>query len=275
LGGGVARVNELVLVYQPYVPATLALARSVAAYLDTRRNSHELQSAHELTDRSHAGVRLAVCFGGDGTALRTARWLSGGEAAVVPVKMGKLSFLGELAAGELPAGLEPYLAGEFWVDERAMLAVSRGDERSTALNDIVLARGESPRAVTVEVLVDGASAVTYLADGVIVSTPTGSTAYSLAAGGPVLAPQLRSLVVTPVAPHLTSLRSLVLPEGATVNLVNRGHVAAVLTVDGQSDAEVEPGGLVEVTMAEQVSRFARRRDRSEFYQGLAAKLRRG
>jgi NAD+ kinase len=256
-------VNELVLVYQPYVPATLALARSVAAYLDTRRNSHELQSAHDLTDRSHAGVRLAVCFGGDGTALRTARWLSGGEAAVVPVKMGKLSFLGELAAGELPAGLEPYLAGEFWVDERAMLAVSRGDERSTALNDIVLARGESPRAVT------------DLADGVIVSTPTGSTAYSLAAGGPVLAPQLRSLVVTPVAPHLTSLRSLVLPEGATVNLVNRGHVAAVLTVDGQSDAEVEPGGLVEVTMAEQVSRFARRRDRSEFYQGLAAKLRRG
>jgi NAD+ kinase len=189
--------------------------------------------------------------------------------------MGKLSFLGELAAGELPAGLEPYLAGEFWLDERAMLAVSRGDERSTALNDIVLARGESPRAVTVEVLVDGASAVTYLADGVIVSTPTGSTAYSLAAGGPVLAPQLRSLVVTPVAPHLTSLRSLVLPEDATVKLVNRGHVAAVLTVDGQSDAEVEPGGLVEVTTAEQVSRFARRRDRSEFYQGLATKLRRG
>jgi NAD+ kinase len=268
-------VKEVVLVYQPYVPATLAMAESVAAYLDARRNSHELQSARELESRSCDRVRLAVCFGGDGTALRTARWLSSGTGPVVPVKMGKLSFLGELSPSSLPTGLDPYLAGDFWIDERAMVAVTCGARRWTALNDVVLARGVSPRAVRIEVLVDDASVVTYLADGVIVSTATGSTAYSLAAGGPVLAPGLRSMVLTPIAPHLTSLRSLVLPSGARVKLVNRGHSATIMTADGQTDVEVEPGGAVEVTVAAEVSRFARRSRRSDFYQGLAGKLSRG
>ena len=265
-------MKEVILVYQPYVPATLAIAESVAAYLDARRNSHQLQSARELEDHPSVGVRLAVCFGGDGTALRTARWLSSGTAPVVPVKMGKLSFLGELSPSALPAGLDPYLAGDYWVDERAMLAVTSGAGPWTALNDVVLARGVSPRAVQIEVLVDDAAVVTYLADGVIVSTATGSTAYSLAAGGPVLAPELRSMVLTPIAPHLTSLRSLILPSSARLKLVNRGYATAIMTADGQTDVEVEPGGAVEVTVAAEVSRFARRGRRSDFYRGLAGKL---
>jgi NAD+ kinase len=268
-------VSDVVLVYQPYVPATLAAAKLIAEYLDSRRNSHQLQSAHELSSQSQAGVRLAVCFGGDGTALRTARWLSTAPAPVVPVKMGKLSFLGELTPAELPAGLEPYLEGDFWLDERAMLAMKYGAERMTALNDVVLARGESPRAVSVEVQVDGAGVGTYLADGVIISTATGSTAYSLAAGGPVLAPQLRSMVLTPIAPHLTPLRSLVLPESAEVKLINRGHSWTVLTLDGQVDIRVESGGVVEVAIAAETSRFARRTKASAFYQDLVKKLSRG
>jgi len=268
-------VQDILLVHQPYVPATLAAAQTVVAYLDQRDVAYHLCSAQELASEPPDAVRLAICFGGDGTALRTARWLSGTAAPVIPVRMGKLSFLGELSPAELPSGLDPYLSGDFWRDERAMLSVCRGNERSTAVNDVVLVRSSSPRAVHVEVIVDGASVVTYLADGVIVATPTGSTAYSLAAGGPVLAPALRSMVVTPVAPHLTALRSLVLPANATVDLINRGYAAEVLTVDGQVDLSVEPGGGVTVTLAKETSVFARRGSRSAFFEGLAAKLSRG
>lgn len=268
-------MKDVVLVYQPYVPATLAAAESVGRFLAERRTPYEVCSAHELAGRDDAGVGLAICFGGDGTALRTARWLSTARVPVLPIRMGKLSFLGELAPDELPNALEPYLAGDFWLDERAMLAVTRGGERWTGLNDLVLARGESPRAVSLEVQVDGAAMVTYLADGVIVSTATGSTAYSLAAGGPVLAPELRAMVVTAVVPHLTSLRSVVLGESARVKLINQGYAEAVATVDGQVDIAIEPRGEVTVTTAAETSLFARRGVRSAFYCNLAEKLVRG
>lgn len=264
--------NEVVLVYNANVPSTRLTAESIAAYLDQRRNSHLLSSAHDLIHHEPVGVRLAVCFGGDGTALRTARWLAGWRAPVVPVKMGKLSFLGELSTAELPSGLDPYLAADFWLDERAMLSVRHADDGWTALNDAVLARGGSPRAASIEVLVDDASAAAYLADGVIVSTATGSTAYSLAAGGPVVAPQLRSMVVTAVAPHLATLRSLVLPESARVTLRNGGHVAATLTVDGQVDVPVAPGSSIDITTAAETALFARRGERGSFYRDLANRL---
>lgn len=265
-------MNEVVLVYNANVASTRVVAESVAAYLDERRNSHAVSSAHDLVSLAQQGVRLAICFGGDGTALRTARWLAGTRTPVVPIKMGKLSFLGELATNELPSGLDPYLAGDFWRDERAMLLARYGEECWTALNDVVLARGESPRAVSIEVLVDGASVATYLADGVVASTATGSTAYSLAAGGPVLAPQLRSMVLTAIAPHLATLRSLVLPEDARITLLNRGHAAAALTVDGQSDVPVAAGGAVDIAVAAETALFARRGDRSSFYQDIAKRL---
>jgi NAD+ kinase len=189
--------------------------------------------------------------------------------------MGKLSFLGEVAPADLPDVLDAYVAGDFWTDERAMLEVRFDGERWLGLNDAVLARGQAARAVSIEVEVDGASVATYLCDGVVVSTATGSTAYSLAAGGPVLAPDLRCMVVTPIVPHLTALRSLVLTETARVGLWNRGYASTQLTVDGQIDLTMEPGHGVEVRIAAETARFARRGSRSDFYQGLAAKLSRG
>ena len=267
-------MSEVVLVYQPYVPATLHAAEAVAAYLDGRRPL-ELRSAHDLSGEPPADVRLGICFGGDGTALRTARWLSADRVPVVPVKMGKLSFLGEIAPADLPEGLDPYVHGDFWIDERAMLEVRSNGGQWTALNDAVLARGQAARAVSIELLVDGASVATYLADGMIVSTATGSTAYSLAAGGPVLAPELRCMIVTPIVPHLTALRSLVLPETARVELCNRGYASTVLTVDGQLDLVVEPDHSVEVGLATETSRFARRGARADYFEGLAGKLSRG
>jgi NAD+ kinase len=265
-------VTEIVLIYQPYVPATQVAADRVASYLGERGERSLLCSAHDLSDDPPSGIRLSICFGGDGTALRAARWLSAVRVPVLPVRMGKLSFLGEISPDLLPDALEPYLAGDFWLDQRAMLQVSCAEERWLALNDAVLARGASPRAVSIEVQVDDVRLVTYLADGVIVSTATGSTAYSLAAGGPVVAPELRTMIVTPIVPHLTSLHSVVLPETARVKLINRGYTTEVLTADGQVDVPIAPGGAVVVAIAEQTSLFARRGERAAFYRDLAEKL---
>ena len=268
-------MKRILLVYQPYADAPASEARRVAAYLDARGEPYDICSTHDLGEYPADNVRLAVSFGGDGTALRTARLVCTAHAPVIPVRLGKLSFLGELATSELPSGLEPYLAGDFWLDERAMLEVVADGQRALALNDAVVGRSESARAVSTDVRVDGVSVVCYLADGVIVSTATGSTAYSLAAGGPVIAPQLRAMVITPIAAHLTALRSLVLPEDARVELVNRGHSADMLTVDGQVDFRIEPGASVQIAIASTTSLFARRGSRSAFYEGLSARLSRG
>jgi NAD+ kinase len=268
-------VHQIVLVHQPYVPATLAAAERVGRYLARQGKRFIVCSAHDLAHCEVGAVDLAVCFGGDGTALRTARWLAESETPVVPIRMGKLSFLGELAPTDLPDGLQPYIEGDFWRDERAMLSVRHGETRMLALNDAVLVRGESPRAVQIETSVNGAAVATFLADGVIVSTATGSTAYSLAAGGPVLAPSLAAMVLTPIAPHLTALRSLVVPPDVAVQLTTRSYAPVVLTVDGQADLSLEMDQTVEVTVAPERSVFARRGERSTFYEGLAAKLHRG
>lgn len=268
-------MKRILLVYQPYSEAPAIAARQVARYLEARGEAYDLCSTHELSGYAVDEVRLAISFGGDGTALRTARLVCLARVPVVPVRLGKLSFLGELATAELPLGIEPYLSGDYWLDERAMLEVAAGGQRALALNDAVVGRAESARAVSTEVRVDGASVVCYLADGVIVSTATGSTAYSLAAGGPVLAPRLNSIVITPIAAHLTSLRSLVLPGDVRVELVNRGYAADVLTVDGQVDFAVEPGAAAQIAIAEATSLFARRGSRAAFYEGLSARLSRG
>lgn len=268
-------MKRILLVYQPYSDAPAAEARRVAGYLAARGEPYDLRSTHELAEYAVEDVRLAISFGGDGTALRTARLVCTARAPVIPVRLGKLSFLGELARTELPGGLGPYLNGEYWLDERAMLDVAANGQRALALNDAVVGRGESARAVSTEVRVDGAAVVCYLADGVIVSTATGSTAYSLAAGGPVLAPQLKAIVITPIAAHLTSLRSLVLPGDVKVELVNRGYAADILTVDGQVDFTVEPGTSARISVSETTGLFARRGSRTAFYEGLSARLSRG
>src|SRR5262249_35033898 len=159
-----------------------------------------------------------VTFGGDGTALRAAAWLAGTGVPVVPVRMGTLSFLGELEPAQIAPALEPLLAGRYRRDERRMLAVRHAGREVRALNEGVVGRGAASRAVRLDVYVDEQPLGRYPADGMVVATPTGSTAYALAAGGPILAPSLPALIVVPIAPHLTLLRALVLPDDVTIRL---------------------------------------------------------
>lgn len=141
-----------------------------------------------------------------------------------------------------------------------------------ALNDVVVGRGARGRAVHLRAEVDGGELASYVADGLIVATPTGSTAYALAAGGPILPPQLRNILLVPVAPHLSMERPIVLAEGVTVRITVVGRRSAVLMVDGRAEAELENRDLVKVEAGPHVARFARVRERNYFYKTLVSRL---
>ena len=144
--------------------------------------------------------------------------------------------------------------------------------QAEALNDVVTGRGARAQVVHLHVHIDGGRLATYVADGLIVATPTGSTAYALAAGGPILPPQLRNILLVPVAPHLSMERPLVLDEGVTVNLTVAGRRPAVLTVDGAVQAELQADDEVIVAASKHLARFARVQERAYFYKTLLSRL---
>jgi NAD+ kinase len=267
-------MSHVALIHQPYRPETGEVANHVRELLEGRRVEATLLSAFELDPTAAAGYDLALTFGGDGTTLRTARWAATERVPIVPVGMGTLSFLAELHPDEIEDSLDPYLAGAFWRDERAMLRVDVDAHCGIALNDVVVARGAQLRAITVDLAVHDRDVTRFTADAVVVATATGSTAYALAAGGPVLAPDLHNIVVVPVAGHLSALRSLVLPESAELTLTVVRSQPAIVSADGQVDFELPVGQSVQIRIAAQRTIFARRGDPRDFYAHLTARLRR-
>ena len=224
-----------------------------------------------------ARAELIVCAGGDGTVLRTARLAVPHEAPILGVNMGRLGFLTSLSPDGFFRALDRILARDWEVERRLMVAgtVVEGAETGLAfhgLNDIVLSRRSPGRPVYVELDVDGERVARYRCDGMIVATPTGSTGYSLSAGGPILAPVERHLVVTPVSAHLAIGRSLVLASSAAVTLSVGSAEGAILTVDGQEDAPLAGGARVAVRASEHAARFALLHPSSSFYGRLAERL---
>jgi NAD+ kinase len=262
---------DAVLVYQPMVAESLDLAHQCVAYLEKRSYQTSVVSAWNLeTTAAPSNAKFVVTLGGDGTILRTARWMAGCDVLILGVQMGRLGFLAELLPGDLPEGLEPYIAGSFWADRRSMLRAEPG--AFLALNDIVVGRGQSLRTVTVELSTDEHPLHRFRCDGLIVATATGSTAYSFAAGGPILAPDSSDLVVTAICPHISAIRSLVLPGDVPLRMQVWTSQPAVMTVDGQVDQTLWNGGAVEVRLSECSATFARRGSRAEFYSRILAKL---
>jgi NAD+ kinase len=222
---------------------------------------------------------LMVAMGGDGTVLRAARLAIPTNLPVLPVALGHLSFMAEVGPEELYTSLELLLSGGGWHDERALIdaALWRGGEQVldfVALNEVVLSRSEVSRVVNVEVSIDGSLLTNYLSDGVIVATATGSTAYALAAGGPIVDPRSRSLVLVPVAAHLTNVPSMVLYSGAVVTLALRSRHHASIAIDGRGNLPLREGDEVVARRSSKVCTFLRLRPSNQFYTQLAAKLRR-
>ena len=227
-------------------------------------------------------LELLVALGGDGTVLRAARLaIEHGGVPVLPVALGHLNFMADIGPERIYEGLELLIDGGGWHDERTLLdaRVSHGnggepDQHFLALNEILVARGEINRVLQVDVALYDAHITTYHADGVVIASATGSTAYAMAAGGPIIDPRSRALVMVPVAAHLATLPSLVLHEDAVLNLTVRSRHQAALSADGRMPLPLHEGDEVMVRRAQQVCIFARVRPQHEFYSRIAQRLRR-
>ncbi len=226
---------------------------------------------------------LLITLGGDGTILRAARLGAAYSVPILGIKMGRLGFLAEVMPQDWRAPLAQMLEGHFWIEERAMVRarVERpgpdGRKRTIrcehdALNDVVVSRGSLARIVRVSAVLDGSYLTTYTCDGIIVSTATGSTGYALAVGGPILPPELRNILVIPVAPHLSMDRAVVLSEGSEIRLQAYSDHVAMVTIDGQFMVEIDDTDEVVVIASPHTARFVRVRPRGYFYQTLMDKL---
>ena len=224
------------------------------------------------------GSDLLICFGGDGTILHAARDAALHEVPVLGVNMGSVGFMAELERGELPL-LTSLAHGAFATEERMMLDVRllRGNRvvsQDLALNDAVISKGSVARVAEMEVLADQTQVASVTGDGVIVATPTGSTAYSMAAGGPIVEPTSRSIIITPVCAHQLAARSMVFgPDRVvTVQLPRGNRKYLYLSVDGGKAVRLNGGDRVEISRSARCTRLVRLSNRN-FYQIINQKLR--
>lgn len=220
---------------------------------------------------------LAIVAGGDGTLLSVARVAAPAGVPILGVNFGGLGFLSELQPDELFHGLERVLEGQFGIEERRTLRVRlRRGRRSTsyvALNDAVLAKSRQPRMITVELRMDASLVATITGDGIIVATPTGSTAYNLSAGGPLLDPRMDALVVAPICPHTLAYRPIVVPSHVRLEMRLRSvrEEQALLTMDGQVGVPLRDMDLVHVELDDCPARLVRITGRG-FFDVLHEKL---
>lgn len=277
-GGARLMVKNLGIVYQERSQNATEMAVYLAAQLGNKFGAWSLpsQATDELREHLEA-TDLVLVLGGDGTILSVAREAALFGLPLLGINFGRVGFLTELEPHEVEQHLPLYLDGDCWLDERAMLQTTLESNGATeeflALNDIVVVRGALPRVVRVKVWIDGHFYNTTVADGMIVSTATGSTAYNLAAGGPILYPQVRGSVLTPIAPHLAADRSLILDPGAAIKLqIFTDGQDGVLSADGQINRNLLDGALVSVSNSPHTTRFLRRRPPTYFYQILTRKL---
>ena len=263
-------------------PAAAELAGQAIVWLEGRGHKVRVPEpdalAPELAARAWpeaelaAGLDLAVSLGGDGTMLRTVDLLGSTGVPVLGVNVGHLGYLAAVEPEAALEALRRFFAGEFTIEARMTLAVELAGRTCHALNEAVLEKTASGHTVRVRVVVNDDEFLTCSADGLIVATPTGSTAYNLSARGPIVSPAHRALVVTPVSPHMLFDRSLVLGPDETVRLVVLGTRPASLTVDGNDLGRLAPGDEVVCRAGAHDAAFVAF-GRRDFHQVLKAKFR--
>jgi NAD+ kinase len=271
-------VNRILLLHHPKIPRALELAREWSAEFARLGGHTTVLDAWNDAEIAQATIQneLTITLGGDGTILRAARLCAPNRVPILGVKLGRVGFLSEIIPEQFDA--RAILENKFWIEERTMVSASlvrAGKHISAfeALNDVVIGRGKLARVIRLATFIDGDYLTTFVADGAIVSTATGSTAYVSAAGGPILAPEVKSLVLVPIAPYLSQVKSLVLPQGSHVTFKLMTDHRSILTIDGQIDVELENGDEVAVAESGHVARFARLQSRTYFYRTLVERLR--
>jgi len=222
------------------------------------------------------GTDMLLSVGGDGTILRAARTVIPDSVPILGINLGRLGFMAELKASEALRKLPQLLNGKGWVEERAIIDVKLLSQNRTfyALNDVFVGRRSSARLVTIKCRINNAHLTTYRSDGVIVASASGSTGYSLAAGGPILHPQAREMVLQPVCAHFTFDKALVLPAATKVEFEITTTHEAMLSIDGQTELQLQSSDKIEVKLSSHTAKFLRLQSKSYFYKSLDARLKR-
>jgi NAD+ kinase len=260
-----APVRRIGFAYNPTSEAASELRERAAGWLEVEGLTHWASAAadRETLHRELPGTDVLIVLGGDGTFLRAARAVIDDDVPLLGINVGKVGFLSKVEANELERVLGQLVAGDYALESRMAVEgriIPGGDPAASidlhpALNDIVVARGSLARVVRVEVSIDGSHVATFVADGLVVASPTGSTGYSFSAGGPILDPTARNLVVTPIAGYLTTIRSVVVGPSAVVRCRILDALEALVSVDGREDLPIRVGDVVEVRAIERPIRF--------------------
>jgi NAD+ kinase len=262
--------------YSQRVPEVLARARAWC-----EANGHDAWDApgdaFDVIRDELPTTDLVAVLGGDGTFLRTARAIGGSGVPALGVNLGRIGFLAKVEREDLESALAQFVAEDYVIGDRFRIAVRvvRADgahEEHECLNEVVVARGQRVRMIQIEVEVSGSHLATYVADGVVVATPTGSTAYSFSAGGSILDPRLRNMIITPVAAYLSPLHSVVAGEDHVVHLTLReSNDGAIASLDGQLDVPLQVGDRVEVSALAAPLRMVELAGTTPFYDLLRTK----
>ncbi len=236
-------------------------SRGVEVFLDqTVAQQYQVETRVVLPEEMAAQVDVVGVFGGDGTLLYAARLVGASGVPILGINLGSLGFLTEVTLEEMHASFEGLLSGRYQLEERMLLSVEviRNEQMSAhylALNDAVINKGALARIIEIEVNVNRQPAILTRADGLIVSTPTGSTAYSLAAGGPILDPTLDAFIITPICPHTLTNRPIVIPDSDVVDVCLRRGTDVMLTVDGQVGMPLEQQDCLKIQRARETLRL--------------------
>jgi len=266
-------MKRIGILYHPQIEKAQSLANKLEDLLAAQGISSWQCSAwdEDKAKPQVAGSDLILSIGGDGTILHAARIIAPVAVPILGVNLGKLGFITELNADEALSNLSSLLEGKGWIEERAMLEAQIENKGFLALNDVVV-RSTAVRLINIEVKIDDEMVTTYRADGILVATATGSTGYSLAAGGPILHPQAKEIVLKPISCHLGLNHALVLPPQTAVDLKVAGRDMAILSLDGQVDIPLSNEQIVRVKLSRYVARFLRIHQLTYFYSSLWQKL---
>ena len=257
-------IGRIGFAYNPTSDAAVELRERAAGWCRMHGIDHWAAQAQDFDQlcRELATTDALVVLGGDGTFLRAARAVTEVDVPLLGVNLGKVGFLSKVEANELEAVLAKLKAGEFALDDRMALegrilpgGRAGGGTVHHALNDIVVARGALARVVRMDVAIGTSHLATFIADGLVVSSPTGSTGYSFSAGGPVVDPLSRNLIVTPIAGYLSAIRSVVVGPSQVVRCRVVDATEAILSIDGREDLPLSVGDVVEVRALDRAVRL--------------------
>ena len=273
------RTDIIGFAYNPAINKSLEFVNSLVKDLDLSGSSWIAPASNIEIDKDILDkTSVVITVGGDGTILRVAKSVMKQSIPILGINLGRVGFMTELELDEALLKIPKYLSGSYRVEERMMLkaVIVSSDQRSPevefhALNDVVITRGSLPRLLDLDTRIDGVLLTTYRADGLIVSTPTGSTGYSLSAGGPILYPEAKQIIMQPLAAHLSFQTGLVVSDQSNIELKMNGNQLSIVSIDGSND-NLEHDQKVILSKSPYVARFLRKEGSGEFYSNLTQKF---